>query len=153
MLEPTVDVFDDEAMRAYSAQAWAEAMERYKAGDYSLVMPRELEQTVEDVRSRYVEDDPRVGIIQEYLDGKVVSTANPVALRVCAHEIVKECLVKNVEGVRETPALVREVHEIMTNLVVGWRRADRRGKTAYGVQTYYFPAETCEQALERISKS
>ena len=153
VLEPTVDVFDDEAMRAYSAQAWAEAMERYKAGDYSLVMPRELEQTVEDVRSRYVEDDPRVGIIQEYLDGKVVSTANPVALRVCAHEIVKECLVKSVEGVRETPALVREVHEIMTNLVVGWRRADRRGKTAYGVQTYYFPTETCEQALERISKS
>lgn len=147
---PAIDVFDERSMREYAAQAWAEAMERYKAGDYSLTMPKGMEREIERVRESFTEDDPRVGIIQRYLDTKQASTTNAVLLRVCAHELVADCLADEIEGLRETPAVVREVHEIMSNLIVGWERAERRGKTAYGVQTYYFPTGSVEEAEARL---
>lgn len=147
---PAIDVFDEASMREYAAQAWAEAMERYRSGDYSLTMPRDLEPEIERVREAYTEDDPRVGIIQRYLDTKQANTTNAVLLRVCAHELVADCLADEIGGLRETPAVVREVHEIMSNLIVGWERAERRGKTAYGVQTYYFPTGSVEDAEARL---
>jgi predicted P-loop ATPase len=147
---PAIDVFDEASMREYAAQAWAEAMERYRSGDYSLTMPRDLEPEIERVREAYNEDDPRVGIIQRYLDTKQANTTNAVLLRVCAHELVADCLADEIGGLRETPAVVREVHEIMSNLIVGWERAERRGKTAYGVQTYYFPTGSVEDAEARL---
>lgn len=147
---PAIDVFDEASMREYAAQAWAEAMERYKAGDYSLTMPKGMEREIERVRESFTEDDPRVGIIQRYLDTKQTNTTNAVLLRVCAHELVADCLADEIGGLRETPAVVREVHEIMSNLIVGWERAERRGKTAYGVQTYYFPTGSVEEAEARL---
>lgn len=147
---PAIDVFDERSMREYAAQAWAEAMERYRAGDYSLTMPKGMEREIERVRESFTEDDPRVGIIQRYLDAKQANTTNDVLLRVCAHELVADCLADEIGGLRETPAVVREVHEIMSNLIVGWERAERRGKTAYGVQTYYFPTGSVEDAEARL---
>lgn len=46
---------------------WAEAVELYKKGE-TLYLPRELEQTARDVQQKYEEENPRAGLVADYLD-------------------------------------------------------------------------------------
>ena len=66
------DIFADEtSTRMEFAQAWGEIMDEYmrKGGKVSLVLPKRLQKVAVDMQERYQEEDPRVGIIQEWLDG------------------------------------------------------------------------------------
>ena len=46
---------------------WAEAVELYKAGE-SLYLPRELEAVAREIQETYEEENPRAGLIQDYLE-------------------------------------------------------------------------------------
>ena len=64
--DPTRDMWKDltpDTIRAI----WGEAVEIYKAGE-TLHLPKRLEAMARDVQETYEEEDPRTGIVSEYLD-------------------------------------------------------------------------------------
>jgi len=76
----------------------------------------------------YLEDDPKVGMIQEWLD----NTDNS---RVCAMMIWKEALGNMY--VEPRPQDINAIHEIMKNNIAGWRSMGKQRCGHYGVQRSY----------------
>lgn len=135
-------LFDDDSQEFFD-QCWAEVYHKWKEGARSLVLPDNLAKLADDMRDSHTEDDPRVGIIQNYLDAKVqrVGDLEGVDARVCVTELLKDAL--DISDYRNPPRrLVNEVHAIMRNSVHGWlpyKSATSKAKTGYGVQKCYVP--------------
>lgn len=130
------DMFSDEAAtRMEFAQAWGEIMDEYlrKGGKVSLVLPKRLQHEAINMQERYMEEDPRVGIIQEWLDTSEHD-------RVCVAMIWKEALGNDYGEPKRVD--VREIHDIMRNSVADWEPVGKRRCGEYGVQRCY----------ERVSK-
>lgn len=64
--DPTRDMWEDLTPETVK-QIWAEAVSIYKAGE-PLYLDRELERTAREVQASYEEENPRAGIILEYLE-------------------------------------------------------------------------------------
>ena len=125
------DMFADEAAtRMEFAQAWGEIMDEYlrKGGKVSLVLPKRLQHEAINMQERYMEEDPRVGIIQEWLD-------NTEHARVCSMMLWREAL--KIEYAEPRAADIRAIHDIMRNAVVGWLPVGRQRCGDYGVQRCY----------------
>jgi predicted P-loop ATPase len=130
------DMFADEAAtRMEFAQAWGEIMDEYlrKGGKVSLVLPKRLQHEAINMQERYMEEDPRVGIIQEWLDTSEHD-------RVCVAMLWKEALGNDYGEPKRVD--VREIHDIMRNSVADWEPVGKRRCGEYGVQRCY----------ERVSK-
>ena len=131
-IEPVINPFDDlEATHYEFIQAWGEIMDEYKqkGGKISLVLPKDFEDAALASQLDYLEDDPKIGMIQEWLD----NTDNS---RVCAMMIWKEALGNMY--VEPRPQDINAIHEIMKNNITGWKSCKgkvRCGK--YGVQRSY----------------
>ncbi len=150
--EPTHDMWDeltDETIK----QIWAEAVEFYNAGE-KLYLPRHLEKAARAVQESYEEENPRAGIIADYLDrllptdwedmdsysrrawlesgeeGTVKRTS------VCTLEIWVEALGGNPDRIDRYGA--KEIRDIMANLP-DWRHQGNKLKTLkpYGRQRYF----------------
>ncbi len=109
-------------------QAWAEAMVIYKSGDFKLVLPGDLQKAASDAQNEYLEEDPKVGIIQNYLDGLKKD-------EICALEIYRKAL-----GNLCTPTAreINEIHSIMQNSIEGWVKIGKSKRFGeYGVQRGY----------------
>ena len=64
-------ILDNEAhSRAYIEQLWAEIMVIYKSGDYSLTLPKELNDELLKTQERYSPEDPIETAIRNYLEEK-----------------------------------------------------------------------------------
>lgn len=127
----TVDIFGDElAIKAEFAQAWGEAMDIYKHsnGKIRLTLPKRLEADALAAQTHYLEENPRIGIIQEWLDRCEHD-------RVCAIMIWREALGHEYE--EPLPKSVNEIHNIMRNSVAGWEYIGKQKMGAYGVQRAY----------------
>lgn len=104
---------NEQETREYINMAWAEAMEIYKSGKYSLIMPDDMSEQVEEVRKSFTPEDPKVGIIQEWLD-------------TCEHDsvcsvMIYEQALKN--EYKEPKAWeLKEINEIMNNNIRGWEK-------------------------------
>ena len=59
---------DEQEIRAYICQAWAEARERYKAGKLSPFPDPELLQDYQTQQQAAMEEDWRIGVIQDYVN-------------------------------------------------------------------------------------
>lgn len=119
--------------------AWGEAMDVFKkANGYpSLILPVDLQQFVEDKQSEYMEEDVRVGIIQEWLDKTEES-------RVCVAMIYEKAL--GYDGCKPSKYESTELHSIMTNQIKGWERlkTSNGGRSRcgnYGTQICYIRKE------------
>lgn len=135
------DIVRDPEAQDYIDQCWAEAMAAWNAGERSLVLPDAHWDEAERIREKFTEDDPRVGIIQEYLDRRLGDPRTPA--RVCVKEIMDNALRLEFEG-NPSRRLVNEIHAIMANQVRGWTMypGNRNGKAscgAYGIQKCYVP--------------
>ena len=150
--EPTRDMWE-ELTPDTVAQIWAEAVELYKKGE-KLYLPRELERAAREVQEAYAEENPRAGIIAEYLDrllplgwegmdlysrrsfleGKAEGTTQRQT--VCILEIWAEALGGNPDKLDRYG--IKEIRDIMTTLPE-WRRSGNLTKTIrpYGRQRYY----------------
>lgn len=131
----------DEGAQAFIDMCWAQAWSEWKGGERDLRLPDRLLDEAENVRAEYTEDDPRVGMVQEYLDG-LLETAPRDHLRVCATEVLERAL--DVKDAKNAPKkLVKEVHQILAQRVSGWKRYDGNAsgkmRTNYGVQVCYVP--------------
>ena len=119
--------------------AWGEAMDIFKKanGHPSLILPEDLQQLVEDKQSEYMEEDVRVGIIQEWLDKTEES-------RVCVAMIYEKAL--GYDGCKPSKYESTELHSIMTNQIKGWERlkTSNGGRSRcgnYGTQICYIRKE------------
>ena len=119
---------DEAKTQAEIVQAWGEAYDAVKRGDYNLVLPTQLEKMAIDKQEEYVEEDIRIGIIQAWLD-------KHDGERVCVAQIWKEAL-----GNEYTPISRREInelHDIMRNSVTEWEFVGRQRCGNYGHQRAY----------------
>lgn len=129
-----------EGAQEHIDQCWAEVYREWKDGNTELTLPDDLEQHANDMRSEHVEDDPKVGIIQDYLDGIVHNAVNVEDVRVCALEIIGNAL--DYEDYRNAPHwMINDVHSIMRNSIEGflpYPKAGGKAKTRdFGVQRCY----------------
>lgn len=150
--EPTKSLWDDltpETVRLI----WAEAVEIYKAGE-ALYLPRKLEQVAREVQEAYEEENPKAGIIVDYLDRLLpenwpnmdtysrrqwLETGGEGTVQrqtVCTLEIWAEALGGNPDKLDRYAA--KEIRDIMTTLP-DWRHRGNARTTArpYGRQRYY----------------
>lgn len=122
--------------------AWGEAMHLFKNANErpSLILPGHLQKYVESKQSEYMEEDVRVGIIQEWLD-------NTKEDRVCIAMLYDVALGN--EGRKPTRFESNELHSIMSNSIVGWHKIENasggRAKCGiYGAQICYVRDELQE---------
>lgn len=121
-----------EEVRKDFQQAWAEALYIFKADKPKLVLPKDLEQSVKQQQESYLEEDVRVGIIQEWLD-------------LCKEDHV--CVAMIYSGALENESKKpnrresNEIHDIMRTSINGWKLADtdsnKRAIKGFGTQICY----------------
>ena len=123
---------------------WAEAVEVYRAGE-PLYLSRELETVAREVQETYEEENPRAGIVAEYLDrllpegwDDLDTDAVGTVKRdtVCTLEIWAEALGGNPDRMDRYAS--KEIRDIMAKLP-GWRSGGRQQRTIkpYGRQRYF----------------
>lgn len=123
--------FDDEnATKFEFFQAWGEAMDIYlrAGGNVRLVLPKQFEQQALEMQQTYTEDDPDVGIIQEWLDTRAPS-------RVCVRMIWNDALERELYPLSKQE--INRLHDIMKNLITGWVYVNKQVCGKYGVQRCY----------------
>ena len=129
--EPEFDMFADELeTRGIFAQAWGEAMNEFqqKGGKVRLTLSKRLERVAEQAQASYLEEDPNIGIIQEWLDSRRDIE------RVCAIQLWKEALQEISTPTRKD---INELHDIMRNSVKGWAYIGKQRLGNYGLQRCY----------------
>ena len=132
---------------------WAEAVEIYKAGE-ELFLSRELEKVAREVQEAYEEENPKAGIVADYLerllpDGwddldvyarrqwlETDAVGTTPRTTVCTYEIWAEALGGNPDRLDRYGA--KEIRDIMAGLPE-WRHQGNKQITAkpYGRQRYY----------------
>lgn len=121
---------DPEATHEEFRKAWAEAFHIYKTEHPDLVMPADLEADALNEQARYMEEDPWIGIIQEWLnnhDG-----------RVCSKLLWDEAL--GFDSIQGKPADWKHISGIMATSIKGWHQLDKRVRCGkYGIQVCYEP--------------
>lgn len=150
--DPTRDLWEEltpETVRL----VWAEAVDIYRKGE-KLYLPRELEKVAREVQETYEEENPRAGIVAEYLDRLLpegwddldlytrrqwleTDTVGTVEREyVCTMEIWAEALGGNPD--RFDRYAGKEIREILGQLD-GWRSCGSKRITLkpYGRQRYY----------------
>ena len=133
-------LFDD-SYQEFFDQCWAEVYTRWKAGERSLVLPEKIAVIADEMRKTHTEDDPRVALIQTYLDARMQNCDDPDSLsaRVCVTELLRDVLEE--KDYKNPPRrLVNEIHAIMRNQVEGflpYPKSGGKALTAFGVQRCY----------------
>ena len=127
----TFDMFADESStRFIFAQAWGEAMNEFerRGKHVRLVLSNRLQAEALKEQAYYLEEDPNIGIIQEWLD-------NSDCDRVCAIQLWHEAL-KN-EFAPRSRKDINEIHDIMRNNISGWISVGQQRIGEYGRQRCY----------------
>lgn len=130
--EAPFDMFKDEvATKAIFLQAWGEIMHEYreKNGKVSLVLPKHLQEEAIARQSEYLEEDPRIGLIQEYLD------THPDTDRVCALMLWRDALGHEYEEPQHRD--INAIHDIMKNNIAGWKSMGKQKLKGYGSTRCY----------------
>ena len=151
--DPTHDMWDELTTETVK-QIWAEAVEIYNAGE-KLYLPKSLEKVAREVQETYEEENPRAGIVADYLE-KLLPTnweemdsytrrewlesgseqGTVKRSTVCTLEIWVEALGGNPDRIDRYAA--KEIRDIMAGLPE-WRHQgnDRITARPYGRQRYY----------------
>lgn len=141
--EPAMSLFAPEAA-GWFEQAWAEAARTWREERPPLVLDARSAAYAMEKQEQYLEDDPKVGMVQRYLDLVLGEWARGerADARVCAQEIIERALPEAIAR-GQGPALVNAVHKIVRGKVRGWERYPKAGGKAlcagYGVQRCYVP--------------
>jgi len=121
-------------------QVWAEVLKAYESGE-ALTLSPEIEQQAARIQGMHMEDDPRVGLIQEWLETPIEdewgeeSEQGTVRNRVCASQVWVECLHSKAGSIR--PWEAREICNILRR-IPGWKERKGRARLpVYGLQTIF----------------
>lgn len=141
---PKFDLLDDEiATKAVFAQAWGEIMDEYlrKKTKIKLVLPEKLQEEALRMQTAYLEEDPKIGIIQEWLD-------KTDKQRVCAVMLWKEALGHIYEPYKAQD--INSIHEIMKNSISGWKSVGKQRVGDYGPQRCYERKDVFIETTEEV---
>ena len=155
------DLTEDEV-----SQLWAEAYQRYKAGE-PLYLPPDLEAEARGLQEDHAEVDDRRGIVEEFLNMKLPANwadktmderkayfqrrdeltpeGKEIRQKVCAVEILYECFGEKLD--ERTKYRTREINSILKSLP-GWEIGGKTNIGPYGQQRY-FKKTMSEQQLEQ----
>ena len=121
-------------------QIWAEVLQAYRRGE-TLTLSPDIEQRAARIQGLHMEDDPRVGLIQEWLESPIEdgwgeeSDGKQLRDRICATQVWSECLHNKSGSLR--PWEAREICDLLRT-IPGWK--ERKGKAripGYGVQNVF----------------
>ena len=159
--DPTHDMWDELTAETIK-QIWAETVELYHAGE-KLYLPKSLEKVARAVQESYEEENPRAGIVAEYLekllpanwgdmDGYTrrawleAGTEEGTIQRttVCTMEIWVEAFGGNPDRIDRYAA--KEIRDIMAG-IPEWRHQGNKRITCkpYGRQRYYEKSNSSEE--------
>lgn len=135
----TKNVFTD--LSEYEiGQIWAEVLQAYRDGE-ELILSPEVDRVAARIQGLHMEDDPRVGLIQEWLETPIEdewgeeSEPDQLRNRVCASQVWAECLHNKAGAIR--PWEAREICDILRR-VPGWKERKGRARVpGYGLQTVF----------------
>ena len=103
---------NEKESREYILQAWAEAMEIYRRGDFSLTFSPDMEDYVKALQKEFMPEDTQTGMIQAFLDRYEEDY-------VCSTIIYQE--VFHHEGM--VPKWQsKEIGDLMDNEIIGWEK-------------------------------
>ena len=121
---------DPENTKGEMLQAWGEIMDEYlrAGGRVRLVLPKKFEEQALAAQEDYMEEDPYIGVLQNWLD-------NTKYDRVCSLMIWKEAFGHIYDDcpLKET----RRIHDIMRNNITGWHPVGKQYVDGYGVVRAY----------------
>ena len=117
---------NEEECRAYIRQCWAEALAKYKSGDYTLDLSAEAKAMLNEVQKEYTPEDTRIGEIQAWLD------TNKSIEYVCSKMIYENALGKVATDMKSYDA--KDIASIMDNAITGWSRCGQHRFNDYGQQ-------------------
>lgn len=98
--------------RQYIIDAWAEAMEYYRSGNYKLTFSKDMQNQVEMERKAFEAEDPKVGVIQEWLNN-------------CNHKSVCSLMIYHeaFDSLNHPQNWeLREINDIMNYKITGWEK-------------------------------
>ena len=149
---PALSIWDDltpEAIRLI----WGEAVAYYRKGE-PLFLPAELEAAARDVQETFEEENPKIGLVAEYLDRLLPEgwedrdlysrrtwlesgeTGTVKRDRVCSYEIWAEALGQSPD--RLDRYAMKEIRDIMSKLPAWKHQGNSRcTRKPYGFQRYY----------------
>lgn len=121
-------------------QVWAEVLTMYRNGEELTLSPK-VDQEAARIQGLHMEDDPRVGLIQEWLETPIEdewgeqSEVGQFRTRVCASQVWAECLHNKTGSIR--PWEAREMCDILRR-IPGWKERKGRARVpVYGLQTVF----------------
>lgn len=127
------NLFDhEEECREYIKQCWAEALAKIETDFMNPYAKREVKLLIEQAQEAAMEEDFRVGVIQNWLD-------NHAPEAVCSGMIWEEAL--NFEQSRFTKADQTQIGLIMNNSITGWKKCNAgqmKTFSRYGRQRYWY---------------
>ena len=108
-------------------KAWTEALNIYKTTRPKLVLDITAADRALQEQERYMQEDPWIGIIQQYLDG--------YSSRICASELWDKAL--GMDGRDAKRPDIHRINQIMRYKINGWHVAGRQRCGNYGRQQAY----------------
>ena len=118
---------DEKNSRQYMDQMWAEAMEIYKKGNYSLTLSKEMEKKFAIHRLDFMAEDTLAGQVQAFLDNKTGRDANVT----CSKEVYAA-----IHGPDHVPEKheTNEICDVLNTSIVGWVQKGSHTFSNYGKQ-------------------
>lgn len=127
----------EEEVRAYILQCWREALYLFKNGKTYLTIPAKYYKEVLEAQDSAVEDDPKMGMLLDYLAEKKVGD------RVCTVEVFTNCF----NGVQKkcTRLEGKEISRMLSSLP-DWERSNSTHRfEKFGTQKYWEKIEVKEK--------
>ena len=103
---------DEKQSRVYLQQVWAEAMEIYRSGNFSLKFSPAMNEFLKAHQKEFMPEDTKAGQIVEYLESY---SGNMV----CSKQLYREALGHEYDEPKQWE--LREINDIMNNSVEGWK--------------------------------
>ncbi len=120
---------NEKFVKNYIIQCWREAKVLMDAGKTYLVIPSEYNNLLLEHQDMAMNDDPKVGLIADYLDSK------PLGYKVCSQELFVNCFNGIVS--KQTTGTNKEIATIMQHFK-NWKRVNSPIKfDKYGKQKYW----------------
>lgn len=103
---------NEDESRAYFLQVWAEAMEIYRSGNYSMKFSREIQRQLIEVQKDFMPEDTEAGQIIGFLE-------NYAGNMVCSKQLYREALNHSYDEPKRWQ--LHNINEIMNTAVTGWK--------------------------------
>ena len=108
-----VHILENEAdSKAYLLQVWAEAINIYRSGKYSMKFSKSIQRQLVEVQKNFMPEDTEAGMIAGFLESYT-------GTMVCSKQLFKEALGHTFEEPKRWQ--LHNINEIMNTVVTGWK--------------------------------